>query len=156
MQMLLPVAEEQMRTGLRQVSLAGRFQVLGTAPLVIADVAHNPHAAEALARSLSRHPCAGRTLAVFSMLADKDIAGVARALGPRIDRWHIARIHHGRAAQVAELVQCVHVEAPHAEVQTYDDLTEAFTQACREAAENERIIVFGSFFTVVEVMQTIA
>lgn len=152
----LPVSEQHMRQGLQQVSLAGRFQIMRNQPLLVMDVAHNPHAAEALARSLSHLPCEGRTLAVFSMLADKDIAGVVRALRAQVTHWYIAQIHNVRAAEVGALTQIVAAEAPRAQVLEFTDLSEAFAQACREAAENDRIIVFGSFFTVAEIMQELA
>lgn len=149
----LPVSVSEMSRGLQTVVLAGRFQKLQDDPLILIDVAHNPHAAEALAKNLARQPCAGKTIAVFSMLADKDIAGVIRALRSNIDMWHIAEIHNGRAARVDELASCILSEETTAEIDRFGSLAEAFAQACLEASENDRIIVFGSFFTVAEVMQ---
>ncbi len=153
LQPVLPVSQDQMGMGLRQVALAGRFQKLQERPFIVIDVAHNPHAAEALAKNLSQQPCQGRTIAVFSMLADKDIAGVIKVLRSHIDKWHVAEIHNGRAAKVEDLVACIHSEDAVADIDRFGDLSEAFAQACLEASENDRIVVFGSFFTVAEVMQ---
>lgn len=152
----LPVALEQVAQGLREVTLAGRFQQLAERPSLIVDVAHNPHAAQALAQNLAHQACAGRTLAVFSMLADKDIAGVVDALKSQIGQWYIAEIHNSRAAKVAELAQIIRAQAPEATVQSFEDLSQALKQACLEASENDRIIIFGSFFTVAEIMQRCA
>ena len=149
----LPVTAEFMVQGLKSVSLAGRFQLLAEHPLLIVDVAHNPHAAQALAQNLAQQPCEGRTLAVFSMLADKDIAGVIDALKSQIGQWYIAEIHNSRAARVADLAQVIRAQAPGATVQSFEDLSQALKQACLEASENDRIIIFGSFFTVAEIMQ---
>ena len=149
----LPVSLSQMQIGLQKVELAGRFQKLQDKPSIVIDVAHNPHAAEALAKNLAQQPIQGRTIAVFSMLADKDIPGVIRVLRSQIDKWHVAEIHNGRAAKVEDLAASIQSEDPAAEVDRFDDLSGAFAQACLEASENDRIIVFGSFFTVAEVMQ---
>src|SRR5690606_31314384 len=84
LQTRLPVSPAQISAGLRAVRLAGRFQRVGSRPDVILDVAHNPQAAHALAANLRQTPCHGRTLAVFAVLADKDIDGVIAAVGAEI------------------------------------------------------------------------
>ena len=85
-----PVTMNDIRTGLLTAENPGRFQVLPGQPTIILDVAHNPHAAQALASSLKSMPRGGRTLAVFAMLSDKDIAGVIAVLKPGIDHWFAA------------------------------------------------------------------
>ncbi len=90
----LPVTAQDLRSGLLQTQVAGRFEVLPGRPLVILDVAHNPHAARALAANLASMPAGGRTLAVFAMLNDKDIDGVIAAVKDRIYRalvWWLPR-----------------------------------------------------------------
>jgi dihydrofolate synthase/folylpolyglutamate synthase len=99
----LPVSAEAVRTGLLTAEIAGRFQVLPGRPTVVLDVAHNPHAAAVLDASLARLQGGGRTLAVFSMLADKDIEGVVRTVKARIDEWFIAPVDAARAADLAML-----------------------------------------------------
>ncbi|MFL9610634.1 bifunctional tetrahydrofolate synthase/dihydrofolate synthase [Methylobacillus sp. Pita2] len=153
---ILPATPEHMRQGLQSVALNGRFQLCRQQPQVILDVAHNPHAAWALASNLAQHPVAGRTLAVFSMLADKDIPGVVRAVAPHIDAWHIAKVAHGRGAGAAQLRECVLAQAASSPVSIHADVSTAYRQACNDAGENDRIIVFGSFFTVADIMRELA
>ncbi|MFI4887507.1 MAG: bifunctional tetrahydrofolate synthase/dihydrofolate synthase, partial [Burkholderiales bacterium] len=86
----LPVSGGAVRDGLVRVELPGRFQVLPGRPTIILDVAHNPQAARVLSDALSTMGFFPRTLAVFGMLADKDIDGVVQALAPRIEAWYIA------------------------------------------------------------------
>ena len=62
------------------------------------DVAHNPHAARALAATLGTMGYFPQTIAVFGMLADKDIAGVIAAVKARIDRWFVATLPGPRGA----------------------------------------------------------
>jgi dihydrofolate synthase/folylpolyglutamate synthase len=149
----LPVNEQAIHTGLQQVHLAGRFDVRQSAPRVILDVAHNPHAAAALASNLRAQPNAGRTLAVFAMLADKDIRGVVAAVHATVQAWYLADIPQLRGAKASQLLDVVTEVAPGSPVQICRTVAEAYRQACIDAGENDRIIVFGSFFTVADVMQ---
>jgi dihydrofolate synthase/folylpolyglutamate synthase len=149
----LPVTRENIISGLRSVSLPGRFQRHGQAPQVILDVAHNPHAALALAQNLRQLPQSNRTLAVFGMLADKDIPGVIEAVGAEVDRWYLADLPLPRGASAQQLARLVRQYDPQCKVQKYADVAGAYRQACIEAGGNDRIIVFGSFYTVADVMR---
>ena len=149
----VPVGAQDIRNGLVSVELSGRFQVLPGRPLTVLDVAHNPHAAHALARMLAGMGRA-RTFAVFAMLRDKDIAGVVDAVRPCIDRWLVADIHDARgasAAQLCELLERAGV-APAA-VEAFATPAAAYRHACDRAVETDRIVVFGSFHTVADVLR---
>ncbi|MDP1657986.1 MAG: bifunctional tetrahydrofolate synthase/dihydrofolate synthase [Methylotenera sp.] len=156
LQSSLPVAVESIASAMHQVSLVGRFQTISKSPYVILDVAHNPHAARALAENLKagkfHH---GKTIAVFAMLADKDVKGVVEAVNNEIDIWYVASIDHLRGAVATDLASVVTEVNSHAKVQTFENADNAFQQACIDASENDKIIVFGSFFTVSSVMQAI-
>jgi dihydrofolate synthase/folylpolyglutamate synthase len=152
----LPVHREHIEAGLYHVRLHGRFEVQAGAPQVILDVAHNPHAARGLAENLRRMPGRGRTLAVFAMLADKDIASVVREVADEIDDWFVAGIQQARGASAAQLDGVLRAELPQPLVACYADVPEAYAQACRSAGENDRIIAFGSFYTVADVMRILS
>lgn len=144
----LPVAMQDVRRGLAEVALPGRFQVLPGRPQIILDVAHNPQAAGVLAENVGASGFAPETIAVCGMLRDKDIAGVLRALAPRITRWHLASLSGARAARAEELA--AHLAGQ--QVQCFASPGEAFAAALGRADENDKIVVFGSFLTVGEVM----
>ena len=148
----LPVDMSAVRRGLGEVSLPGRFQVIPGKPQLILDVAHNPHAARSLAQNLADMPSAGKTFAVFAMLKDKDMAGVVRALRAQVDVWLVAGIAVPRGATAAELARVLDEEGVTGTVKTFATVTDALRHACNEAAENDRIAAFGSFYTVAEVM----
>jgi len=134
---------------------------------LILDVAHNPHAAVALAENLKalKSTASNNTgepiniLSVFSMLADKDVKGVVEALKHEIDTWYVAPIEHVRGASVAALVAAINEVIPDASVKIFASLADAYAQAymdresCIEQRENDKIVAFGSFFTVSSVMQ---
>jgi dihydrofolate synthase/folylpolyglutamate synthase len=148
----LPVSVNDIRAGLLQAENPGRFQVLPGRPAVILDVAHNPQAARTLAASLDAMGRSGRTLAVFSMLKDKDIAGVVGAVKSRIAHWFIAGLGGARGADVVQIEKAL-AESGAGPATLCSDIAAAYLQACDMAAENDRILVFGSFYTVAAVMQ---
>jgi dihydrofolate synthase/folylpolyglutamate synthase len=156
LQQMLPVHLEHIKQGLSHVTLAGRFQQVANHPAVILDVAHNPHAAQSLAENLCHQNCSGKTLAVFAMLADKDVAGVVTALSDQIDGWYVASINSVRGARAQQLADLILSNKPNAKVSQHNEVTIAYQQACKDASENDRIIVLGSFFTVADVMQYLA
>ncbi|MBE0623432.1 MAG: bifunctional tetrahydrofolate synthase/dihydrofolate synthase [Burkholderiales bacterium] len=147
----LPVSLRDVVRGLAGVELRGRFQLLPGRPALILDVGHNPQAAAVLCENLSdMRPCSG-TLAVFGMLRDKDIAGVAGLLAGHIDRWFVCTLPPPRGAQASELAQVLR-EAGVAAVSEFENPALAYAAARSGAAENDRIIVFGSFHTVAGVI----
>jgi dihydrofolate synthase/folylpolyglutamate synthase len=148
----LPVSMEAVRRGLGEVQLAGRVQFVPGKPALILDVAHNPHAARSLAQNLASLPPCPHTYAVFAMLKDKDMAGVAAALGSNIDTWLVAGIAMPRGASAQELAQAMRQGGVRGEILTFDRVDDALSYAYNAAGENDRIAAFGSFYTVAEVM----
>ncbi len=148
----LPVDVGAIRAGLRSVTAPGRFQRIAAAPETIADVAHNPEAARALAATLRERPARGRTLAVCGMLADKDAAGVVAALAEAVDQWWVCAPDSPRALPASRLAEVVRSRAPGASVKVEAKARRALDAARGEAREDDRIIVFGSFYTVAAVL----
>jgi len=152
----LPIGMQDVRRGLAEVTLQGRFQVLPGRPTVILDVAHNPEAAHVLADNLGASGFAPQTIAVVGMLKDKDIAGVLREVAPRVTRWHLGALGGARGAPASTLAARLAELAPSAPRAMHASPAAAFDAARREAGENDKIVVFGSFLTVAEVMQFMA
>jgi dihydrofolate synthase/folylpolyglutamate synthase len=149
----LPVTMDDIRSGLLKAETPGRFQVLPGRPMVILDVAHNPAAAEALAATLLRMGRSGSTFAVFAMLRDKDIAGVIGAVESCIDCWFVAGIDAPRGADAALLEQTLLRMNVRGAVKACATIAESYTQACDVAVQNDKILVFGSFYTVAAVIE---
>ncbi|MDL2356057.1 MAG: bifunctional tetrahydrofolate synthase/dihydrofolate synthase [Pseudomonadota bacterium] len=154
----LPVGAQEVRTGLVVVELPGRFQVLPGRPTVILDVAHNPHAASALAQNLGNMGFHPYTYAVFGVMQDKDIAGVIAPMAPFIDHWCVAELASARSAHTPELAAAIAAVTPadakpgERSITEFADPAAAFANAMSRAGENDRIVVFGSFYTVAGVM----
>lgn len=143
----LPVSLQHLRQGLLAVNLPGRFQILpGEVPLIV-DVAHNPQAAASLATNLKQMPLAGKTRAVVAMLADKDLAAVVRELIPVVDNWYVAGLNVWRGCDAAALATVVEAQSNTAP-RVFESVDDALQQARGEAQAGDRIVVFGSFYTV--------
>lgn len=149
----LPVSRQDMRTGLLSARPRGRFQAIRQRPSVIVDVAHNRDSALALAENLAALPPA-RTFAVFGMLNDKDIAGVIEAVKAYVDHWHVAGLPGPRGA-TADMLCGLLTQSGITDVSVAPRIQDAYTAACVSAAENDRIIVFGSFLTVAAVLESL-
>lgn len=148
----LPVTIADIRKALVEVTWPGRFQVVPGRPAVIFDVAHNPHAATALAATLQLAPPAQKNYAVCGILQDKDMVGILTALLPQIDVWLFTNIDSPRAAPATELKALLKTLDAELSAQTFDNPVTAFESARQFATENDRIIVFGSFHTVAPVL----
>jgi dihydrofolate synthase / folylpolyglutamate synthase len=155
----LPVSQQAVRQGLLTVELPARFQVLPGRPLVVLDVAHNPHAAAVLASNLDSMGYHPFTHAVFGMLRDKDIAGVIDKVGDRIDHWHVAPTPGARGCDAASVAALLAERGagtgPDRSITQYSDLGAAFEGARVRAGADDRILAFGSFLTVAEVLRAI-
>jgi dihydrofolate synthase/folylpolyglutamate synthase len=146
-----PVSQAHVRQGLLEATVAGRFQVLPGRPQRVLDVAHNPQAARALAATLAQMPPAPRTLAVFGMLADKDIGAVIDAMRARIDRWYVFSLHSARGASAAQIAALLGARGVQA-LETFDHAAAAYDAALAAAAPDDRVVVFGSFYTVGDIL----
>ncbi|MHB1245155.1 MAG: bifunctional tetrahydrofolate synthase/dihydrofolate synthase [Sulfuriferula sp.] len=149
----LPVSEMAIHQGLQSARVAGRFQILPGQPEVILDVAHNPHAAAALAANLKARPSSGKTLALMGMLADKDIDGVVHAMHAEIDEWLLVSLDVARGATAQVLHDTLRQAGVRGSIICSDNVAKGWSLACERASENDRICVFGSFYTVAQVLQ---
>ena len=152
----LPIPAQAIRTGLATVELAGRFQVVPGAPTIVLDVAHNPHAVAALALNLDQMGFFPRTHAVFGAMRDKDIDAILTRMAPLVDHWHFTDLPVARAAsaeQIAERFRGLGLQGGAADVATHASSSEALAAALNGADPADRIVVFGSFYTVGGVLE---
>jgi dihydrofolate synthase/folylpolyglutamate synthase len=147
---VLPITAQAIRTGLSVVELPGRFQIVPGQPTLVLDVAHNPQSVGALAANLDAMGFFPRTLAVFGAMRDKDIAGLLPRIRPLVDVWHLCDLPTARAATASELAAALGADA---ETHCHASPAEAMQAAAAMADPTDRIVVFGSFFTVGGVLQ---
>ncbi len=148
----LPVGQDHLRRGLSEIQLRGRFQVLSGPVERILDVAHNPHGAAALAQALRQRPCTGRTLAVAAILGDKNVEGIGRNIRAVVDAWYAAGLDVPRGQSGAVLAERLAAVHPGVPILVHTCVCDAYAQALQDARPGDRVVVFGSFYTVAEVL----
>ena len=146
----LPTSAQDVRQGLARAELPGRFQILPGQPTVVLDVAHNPHAVAVLAENLDAMGYAPHTHAIFGAMADKDVAQMLVRIVPLVDRWYLCDLPTPRAARATDIDAVLRPLLPpdHSVSGLYADPQTAFARATSCAEPADRILVFGSFFTV--------
>jgi len=156
LQSRFPVVLNAVETGLKQVQVAGRLQRItfdGSLAQVeyLLDVAHNPSSAQALSEALAERPCAGETHAVVAMLADKDIAAVIAMMVPVVDRWNVASLDASlcyRGAAAEAITASLSIVSDSLVVSSFGDVAAATAAALENARAGDRVVIFGSFYTV--------
>jgi dihydrofolate synthase / folylpolyglutamate synthase len=151
----LPVTAQAVRVGLALVELPGRFQIIPGQPTLVLDVAHNPHSVAALAANLDAMGFFPTTHAVFGAMADKELATMFARVGPLIDRWYFTDLDSPRAASGAALQAQWAAQNTRKDTaaQAFATPQQALDAAIAAADPTDRIIVFGSFYTVGGVLQ---
>ncbi len=151
----LPVTMQAIRPGLIETELAGRFQVVPGLPAIVLDVGHNPQAVKVLADNLSSMGFFDRTLAVVGMLSDKDIAGALAPLRGKVDVWHVATLAGPRGTPAQTLAGIIAEARLGGEVVCHASPREAMQAAKGQASESDRILAFGSFYTVAGALEAL-
>ena len=147
----LTVDIQAISRGLEEAKLMGRFQTFTYPVQTILDVAHNPQSAAYLAERLQASRCSGKTRAIVGMLKDKDILNTLSPLLPYIDDWYVATLDVPRgeiAENTANYLHKLGVTAYH----KTSSVESAFQSAVDVSLVADRIVVFGSFYTVAGVL----
>jgi dihydrofolate synthase/folylpolyglutamate synthase len=147
----LPWDAEVLSAALEQARVTGRLDrrhitLRGRKVSLLLDVGHNPHAASYLAQRLDQRPIAGRRLAVFGLLADKDLNGVLDALQAPVADWAVAPLPTSRTQSATQLSAALLERG--APVSEYASIEQALDAQCAKAEPDDEVLVFGSFYCV--------
>ncbi len=151
-----PVSLAQIKTGLLQTTLIGRFQVLAGVPQIILDTAHNPQAIDTMCENMLKLPFAKRNFAVFGVAKDKDWQKIILKCYKNFDYWYLAPINTERAEQtkvIADYLIALGVQSQNIYQET--NIKNAFTQCYQQLTVDDRVICFGSFLVVEEASHAI-
>ena len=146
----IPVTAQAVRNGLAMVELPGRFQIVPGQPVLVLDVAHNPHSVAALAANLDAMGFYPTTHAVLGAMADKDLLPMLQKVNPMVDKWYFTDLPLPRAAKAADLQQAWQTQNTRTDTASsvHADPMQALQAAIDSADPADRIVVFGSFYTV--------
>ena len=148
----LPVTRDSINKGLCEIKLQGRFQLIDGPCDVVLDVAHNLDSVNVLVKNLKKLKPVTKTCAIFAVLADKDVHGIIDSVKDHIDEWYISQISFDRALSSDDLKLEIQRHSPDTIVHSFPSVSEAYKVAKQNANDSMRIVVFGSFLTVAEVL----
>lgn len=151
----IPVTAQAVRNGLAMVELPGRFQIVPGEPVLVLDVAHNPHSVAALSENLDAMGFYPTTHAVFGAMADKDLTPMLGRIQSLVDHWYFTDLPVQRAATAVDLQQVLRALNTRKNVSSsvHANPRDALQAAIAAAEPADRIVVFGSFHTVGGVLQ---
>ncbi|GLX82627.1 bifunctional tetrahydrofolate synthase/dihydrofolate synthase [Thalassotalea eurytherma] len=144
----LDVSTQFINDVIEQTKVPGRTELIQQQPDVLLDVAHNPHAARNLVKTLSGYKYK-KLHCVAGMLSDKDIKGTLSLFNELVDTWYLATLDVPRGASAEVLSE--HVSGNRCVVNCFDNVEQAYKMALQRSEDNDLILVFGSFFTVADV-----
>ncbi|MEC7306598.1 bifunctional tetrahydrofolate synthase/dihydrofolate synthase [Vibrio crassostreae] len=144
----LSISDVNVVNGMKNAQLPGRMQQISEQPVIVLDVAHNPHSAEYFAQQVTKKYAGKNLHVVVAMLHDKDIPATLEVLAPIATHWYPASLQGPRAATVAELCQSL----PDS-VEQHSNPVAAFEAALAAAKGDDVVLVVGSFHTVGEVLE---
>ncbi|WP_233152850.1 bifunctional tetrahydrofolate synthase/dihydrofolate synthase [Motiliproteus sp. MSK22-1] len=169
----LAISDDAFRKGIEKAQLTGRFQqVVKNNRQVVLDVAHNPHAAENLAKQISSQAfiaeysssgdadrntdCSEKVQVhcVVGMLEDKDVRSTLKQLSSVVDQWYPATLHVPRgqtAVQLNQALESLGLVKPGG--RCFNTVSDAFNHALENSGSRAVILVVGSFYTVADVLK---
>ncbi|HWI32309.1 MAG TPA: folylpolyglutamate synthase/dihydrofolate synthase family protein [Microbacterium sp.] len=139
-----PITGDVLAEGLSEVRSPGRLQLVGIAPTVLVDAAHNPHGAHALASALTESFDFDEWGIVLGVLGDKDAEGIVAALAPRAA--HVfATAPDSERANDADVIADL-AEAAGLPVTVHRDVADAAAAAREWAVASDRraVVIAGS------------
>ncbi len=150
---ILNISNDAIRIGMRNAVLEGRLQLVQDSPQVLLDVAHNIESVRELSDYLEMHPIEGKNIAIFSVLSEKPIEIMVDTIKSVIDEWHICGIQDERGITARNLFRRVQpILGTTTPVELHFDVSQAFLSV-QNTEPIDRIVVFGSFLTVGDVLQ---
>jgi len=154
--MALPWQPERIVEALLATQVTGRLDRRhvnwrGKTLNLLLDVGHNGHAANYLLKRLQQRPVAGKRLAVFGLLADKDLDAVVEQLAGVVEHWAVAPLNTGRTRPALELQAAL--QELGASVTPYDSVDAALEAQCDRATPQDEILLFGSFYCVAQALE---
>ncbi|ELZ91483.1 dihydropteroate synthase [Haloferax mucosum ATCC BAA-1512] len=145
------ISDAAIHRGLRNAHWPGRFEVMGTAPMVVLDGAHNPDACAQVATVLDEFDYDDLHL-VYGAMHDKDHAEMVAAL-PDVSSVTTCHADISRGED-PEILASVFERVGVPDVETGDAVAAALERTRARADSNDCVLVVGSLYVVAEARTT--
>ena len=140
------IREEHIRSGLRDVSWPGRFDVVCRDPLFIIDGGHNPQCIQALVKNIDDYLADRKVIALTGVLADKDYGEMFRPVMDKVAAFVCITPDNPRKLEARELA--AHLQAAGAEAVSCDSVKEGVEKAKALAGPEGAVLCFGSLYSI--------
>jgi dihydrofolate synthase/folylpolyglutamate synthase len=147
--------DDVLRVAIADSTSPGRLQVVSRKPLTILDAAHNPGGAESLARAMKKTFGSPKTVAVISILGDKDARGLLEALNQSAETFVVTQSTSPRAISASEIEKLAVEVFGASRVRAAGSAQEALELAKELVTEDGAIVVTGSITLVGDVLKNI-
>lgn len=146
-----PISEKEVIKGINHTYIKGRFEVINKKPFVVTDVAHNQESSISLASTFVENRLGGKTIAIFSILADKNIQSVVEPFMNIVDEWYITKIQSNRSASMNQIEKDLLAKKNKINVRKFDSISLAYQEALNNSQVDDNILLFGSFLVNSEI-----
>jgi dihydrofolate synthase / folylpolyglutamate synthase len=144
------ITEPQLKQGLSEVKkttgLRGRFEIIQQRPTVICDVAHNEDGIAMVLQQVKSFSF-NKLHIICGFVADKDISKILQ-LFPKEAQYYFTQAQITRALPYLQLLE--QAEAIGLSGNSFSHINEAYSSALSQAAEDDVVLVVGSFFILSE------
>ena len=142
-----------LKKSLSETQIPGRFQYLQSSPDIVLDVAHNEDAAKALLSNIKDKRYKEINV-VLGILNDKDVYSIVEPFVAVVNNWFIGTINSERGMNAEEIeYRMKSLFKSNLNIKTYNSITSAFKFARNQQGFNSLLLVYGSFYTVSEVLK---
>ena len=145
----LVTVDQSLVDHLASVSLIGRLSRMQSENYeLVLDVAHNVESVSQLAQFLRDYPVSGKTVAMFGVMGDKPIRDMLSQCEAAFDEWNLIDLCHVPRAMSTE--RLAEFFEPMGAVTNQGPFTNLWRSLMTRVSAGDRIVVFGSFFSVGE------
>lgn len=145
------ISKQSITDGLANVKWDGRLQVLGDAPLIIVDGAHNADSSKKLGEAIRAYFDFDHIVLIVGTSQDKDVAGIVRELAVFSEHVIVTHAFHPRATEACVLVD--EFSRWGVMPQIAADVHKAIQMAMVTAGPGDIVCATGSLFIVAEVIE---
>ncbi len=142
------IAKENIITALAHLHIGGRLEVINETPLVIADVAHNPHGAQALNKALNNLLPNKPKLLLCGIVDEKDALGILQNFGDNTNRGVITRPEGRRGENWQRLEKIWRELYPAKTVMAIENIEQAVEYSLKQLSAEEYLLICGSFYVI--------
>ena len=146
------ISDENIYDGLKNVSWAGRFEILGENPVFVLDGAHNPHGMSATVETLKEHFHNKKIHFIVGAMADKDVRKMMKMLIPLADSFIAVKPDNPRAMEANELAQLL--KSLGGKAQNCDNIKKAVAKSITNAGKEGIVACVGSLYFSGEIRQS--